>query len=569
MQGLISSWDILSTMTPADYGAFRRRWTRRAASSRSSSASSSSCSATRRRCTWSRSATSRSASPASTPSSTSPRSTTASCGCWRAAACRSTPGSSSATGRRSYQPHRSVVDAWLVVYREPDTHWELYELAEDLLDLEDAMRQWRLRHVTTVERIIGLKTGTGGTAGRAVPARAPAARAVPRAVDGADRAVTDLAISGRPARAGRCRAGRASSRPPTTWRAIATSSSCPTASPTWPATRSACSRVAVRAALDDVLDAWATRAVDGHVEGAYPWVPYHETMRETAARLVGARPGEAVVMNSLTVNLHLMLGSFYRPTPARHRIVIEADVFPSDRYAADGRGAGPRLRPRRGGRGPHASTRRAPPAHGGRHRLPRAGGCRRRRRRAQRRRLPHGRPARHPGHHRGRPSVPARWRSGTWPTPPATSRCDCTTGTSTSPCGATTSTSTRGPVRSAGASSTSATVPTPRSCGRAAGGVTIPRPASTCRSPFGRNPAPTDGRSPTRRSSPWPRCGCRWSCSTTSAWTRCGPAASASPASWSACSTPWPPAARWRSSRPATLPGAAPSSASRSRTPGG
>ncbi len=65
----------------------------------------------------------------------------------------------------NYQPHRSVVDAWLTVYREPDTHWDLYELAEDLLDLEDAMRQWRLRHVTTVERIIGLKTGTGGTAG--------------------------------------------------------------------------------------------------------------------------------------------------------------------------------------------------------------------------------------------------------------------------------------------------------------------------------------------------------------------------------------------------------------------
>ena len=51
------------------------------------------------------------------------------------------------------------------MYREPETHWDLYELAEDLLDLEDAMRQWRLRHVTTVERIIGLKTGTGGTAG--------------------------------------------------------------------------------------------------------------------------------------------------------------------------------------------------------------------------------------------------------------------------------------------------------------------------------------------------------------------------------------------------------------------
>ncbi len=91
--------------------------------------------------------------------------------------------------------------------------------------------------------------------------------------------------------------------------------------------------LAVRAALDDVLETWARLGVDGHLEGSYPWISYHETMRDTVARLVGARPGEAVVMNSLTVNLHLVIGSFYRPTPARHRIVIEADVFPSDRYA--------------------------------------------------------------------------------------------------------------------------------------------------------------------------------------------------------------------------------------------
>ena len=61
--------------------------------------------------------------------------------------------------------HHSVTDAWRIVYQSPETHWDLYELGEDLLDLEDAMRQWRLRHVTTVERIIGLKVGTGGTAG--------------------------------------------------------------------------------------------------------------------------------------------------------------------------------------------------------------------------------------------------------------------------------------------------------------------------------------------------------------------------------------------------------------------
>jgi kynureninase len=90
---------------------------------------------------------------------------------------------------------------------------------------------------------------------------------------------------------------------------------------------------AARAAVDDVLDAWATRGVDAHEHGAFPWMPYHETMRSTVADLVGAQPGEAVVMNSLTVNLHLMLGSFYRPTAERRRIVIEADVFPSDRYA--------------------------------------------------------------------------------------------------------------------------------------------------------------------------------------------------------------------------------------------
>ncbi|WP_244847179.1 tryptophan 2,3-dioxygenase [Caballeronia sp. SL2Y3] len=59
----------------------------------------------------------------------------------------------------------SVEAAWLAVYREPSKHWELYEMAEELVDLEDAFRQWRFRHVTTVERIIGFKQGTGGTAG--------------------------------------------------------------------------------------------------------------------------------------------------------------------------------------------------------------------------------------------------------------------------------------------------------------------------------------------------------------------------------------------------------------------
>ncbi len=64
-----------------------------------------------------------------------------------------------------YQANDSVLKAWLEVYRDPDHHWSLYELAEKLVDLEDNFRQWRFRHVTTVERVIGHKTGTGGTAG--------------------------------------------------------------------------------------------------------------------------------------------------------------------------------------------------------------------------------------------------------------------------------------------------------------------------------------------------------------------------------------------------------------------
>ena len=67
------------------------------------------------------------------------------------------------TQRHASDP--SVEAAWLAIYRAPREHWELYELAEELVDLEDAFRLWRFRHVTTVERIIGFKPGTGGTSG--------------------------------------------------------------------------------------------------------------------------------------------------------------------------------------------------------------------------------------------------------------------------------------------------------------------------------------------------------------------------------------------------------------------
>jgi tryptophan 2,3-dioxygenase len=65
----------------------------------------------------------------------------------------------------AYQSSSEVEAAWLEVYRHPEKYWDLYQLAEELIDLEDAFRQWRFRHVTTVERIIGFKPGTGGTAG--------------------------------------------------------------------------------------------------------------------------------------------------------------------------------------------------------------------------------------------------------------------------------------------------------------------------------------------------------------------------------------------------------------------
>jgi tryptophan 2,3-dioxygenase len=64
-----------------------------------------------------------------------------------------------------YEPSDGVEQAWLVVYRAPETHWDLYQLGEELTDLEDAFRLWRFRHVTTVERVIGFKRGTGGTGG--------------------------------------------------------------------------------------------------------------------------------------------------------------------------------------------------------------------------------------------------------------------------------------------------------------------------------------------------------------------------------------------------------------------
>src|SRR4051812_41297223 len=88
-----------------------------------------------------------------------------------------------------------------------------------------------------------------------------------------------------------------------------------------------------RKIVEQELDDWAELAVDAHMDAATPWYSYHETLREPMARIVGAKPVEVICMNSLTVNLHLMMATFYRPTQSRFKILMEDPAFPSDTYA--------------------------------------------------------------------------------------------------------------------------------------------------------------------------------------------------------------------------------------------
>lgn len=90
---------------------------------------------------------------------------------------------------------------------------------------------------------------------------------------------------------------------------------------------------AARKYIDEELEDWARLGVEGHLLARHPWLPYHEFVTEPMARVVGALPSETIVMNSLTVNLHLMMVSFYRPSGKRRKIVIEDGAFPSDQYA--------------------------------------------------------------------------------------------------------------------------------------------------------------------------------------------------------------------------------------------
>lgn len=91
----------------------------------------------------------------------------------------------------------------------------------------------------------------------------------------------------------------------------------------------------VRPAILHELDHWAEEAVEGHFRGEMPWMPYHRFLQPQTAHIAGATEEEVVVMNTLTTNLHLLMVSFYQPTPSRFKIIMEAGAFPSDQYAVE------------------------------------------------------------------------------------------------------------------------------------------------------------------------------------------------------------------------------------------
>ena len=87
--------------------------------------------------------------------------------------------------------------------------------------------------------------------------------------------------------------------------------------------------------IQQELKDWAHFGVEGHFEAKNPWMPYHEFLTDSMAKIMGAKPIEVVIMNTLTTNLHLLMVSFYQPTAKKYKIVIESDAFPSDRYAVE------------------------------------------------------------------------------------------------------------------------------------------------------------------------------------------------------------------------------------------
>ena len=87
--------------------------------------------------------------------------------------------------------------------------------------------------------------------------------------------------------------------------------------------------------VQEEMEDWARLGVEGHMHARHPWMPYHEFLTNSMANVVGGKDIEVVVMNSLTVNLHLLMVSFYRPTPSKFKILVEYSPFPSDRFAVE------------------------------------------------------------------------------------------------------------------------------------------------------------------------------------------------------------------------------------------
>ncbi|GAA2711699.1 hypothetical protein GCM10010429_28440 [Micromonospora olivasterospora] len=291
------------------------------------------------------------------------------------------------------------------------------------------------------------------------------------------------------------------------------------------------------------LDAWGRLGVAGHLEARRPWLPYHELLTGPAARLVGARPAEAVVMNSLTVNLHLLMVSFYRPAGERTRIVIEDTAFPSDSYAV-------RSQARFHGLDPDATVVRLTPrpgedtlrtsdvvdflaAEGHTVALVLLGGV---------------------NYLTGElldiPAMTAAGRAAGavvgWDLAHAAGNVPLALHDWDVDFAAWCSYKylNSGRARWPARSSTSATSAGPTCPASRAGGAPRPAPGSRWPRCPGRRPPWRRGRCPTRRSSRWGRCARRWSCSTPSACRRCASAACGSPDTWSGCSTRSPPAGR-------------------------
>ncbi|MCF6294787.1 MAG: kynureninase [Flavobacteriaceae bacterium] len=93
--------------------------------------------------------------------------------------------------------------------------------------------------------------------------------------------------------------------------------------------------ISTKSYINQELEDWANLGVEGHAHAKNPWLSYHEFLTDSMAKLVGAKPIEVVVMNTLTANLHFMMVSFYQPTQSRYKILIESDAFPSDKYAVE------------------------------------------------------------------------------------------------------------------------------------------------------------------------------------------------------------------------------------------